>query len=107
MRKLKEAERREMECEEVEAAVARICEEEEVCWREQERQEEEERAKQEKQGAEEHHHAQVRIEASRRWVVVEVPTIVVVEFWELSQTLGVDQEVESGPDKGKGWGLES
>ena len=31
----------------------------------------------------------------------------VVKFWELSWTPGVDQETELGPDKGKGKGLES
>ena len=33
---------------------------------------------------------------------MEVPTITVMEFQELSWTLGVDQEVELAQEKGKG-----
>lgn len=105
MRKLtetKEVERGEAKCKEAEATTACAHEEEEMRQREQERQEEEKRAEQEKQDVEEHHHAQVCAKVSQRWVVVEVPTIAVTEFWELFQTPGVDQEVELGPDKGKG-----
>ena len=48
------------------------------------------------QAAEEWCCAQVYAEAMWRRVIVEVPIIKVTEFWELSGTLGVDQEAESG-----------
>ena len=56
----------------------------------------------EKQATEAWHHAQVCTEALRRRVVIEVLTIIVLEFQELSWTPGVDQEVELAQGKGKG-----
>ena len=66
---------------------------------ENERREDEERVEQEKEAAEQCC-AQVRAKVTWRRVVVVVPIIKMLEFWELSQTLGVDQE--TGPPQGKG-----
>ena len=46
---------------------------------------------------EEWHRAQVHAKATRRRVVVEVPTVEVLECWELSWTPEVDQGAGATP----------
>ena len=99
----KEAEEAELQqCMEEQCQAEEVAQHQEQERVEQERQEEEAYTESAWQATEEWCRSQVHAEAAQRWVVVEVPTVDVMEFQELTGTLEVDQEVGLGRDKGKG-----